>query len=663
MLIASGFPPTTAEWSFLVVFAVVLVAPLVAEKLRLPGLVGLVLGGLLVGPTVLDWVPRDGLVEELGQLGLLYLMFLAGLELDLDRFNRSRRSALLFGAFTFTFPFALGLIVAPSFGYMGAAAILFGSLWASHTLVSYPIVQERGITRDPAVGIAAGGTVITDTAALFVLAVVAGSTTSDEGTARLVIELTLGVIGLAVYALLVLPRIARWAFSILGQQRGARFLVLLVGFLSSAVLADAVGIEGIVGAFFAGLGLNRLVPARSILMERVEFVGGTLLIPFFLISTGMLVDPAAFTDPRVLALAGASLAAVLIGKAAAAYLIGRIQGYSRNEKTLVFGLTIAQAAATLATVTIGVDIGLFDDDILNATLVVVLVTVVVASVMTARAASRIDPPPIDPGRLFETIAVTSDPEHGPALGRLAGRIASAHGGSVLAVAVAPPDATGDALADARARASRVEAAAASVGAEVETVVRQGNAPAEIFAGLVGERQATLFLASVTQVMTIAQRFFGQDPGLVGIGDVPVLAVAPGDTTPQRLVLSVEATDLAPRHAAELELAVSVAEGLAGAFDGRCLVIAPTDEDARRLAARISAKTEAVVNVDHRVTALEAMAGPEDLVIIPLRRSMIGMRSAQRLREGSWSICVAARRQAASPLVADSPIGVAGRASV
>ena len=220
-----AFPPHTPDWTFLVIFGVVLIAPLFAERARLPGLVGLVLGGLLVGPNVLDWVPRAGLVEDLGQLGLLFLMFLAGVELDLDRFTRSRRSALIFGGLTFTLPFACGLIVAPIFGYTAAAAVLFGSLWASHTLVSYPIVQQRGITRNPAVGIAAGGTVITDTAALFVLAVVAGSSTSDENTAQLIVELTAGVIGLAVYALVILPRVARWAFAVLGPQRGARLLV------------------------------------------------------------------------------------------------------------------------------------------------------------------------------------------------------------------------------------------------------------------------------------------------------------------------------------------------------------------------------------------------------------------------------------------------------
>ena len=246
----------------------------------------------------------------------------------------------------------------------------------------------------------------------------------------------------------------------------------------------------------------------------------------------MLVDPDAFTDVRVLALAAASLAAVLIGKALAAGAISRLQHYSSPQRTLVFGLTIAQAAATLATVTIGVDVGLFDDDILNATLIVVLVTVVIASIATARAASKIDPPPIDPDKLFETIVVTSDPVQGPALGQLAGRIASAHGGAVLAVAAAAPDATGEALADARGRAKRVEEAAASVGAEVELLVRQGSSPAELFAGLVAERQATVVIASLNQVLGFAQLLLGgQGSELAGVGDAPFLRRVTGGARP------------------------------------------------------------------------------------------------------------------------------------
>jgi Kef-type K+ transport system membrane component KefB len=279
------------------------------------------------------------------------------------------------------------------FGYGLATAALYGSLWASHTLVAYPIVQEHGLTRHRAVGMATGGTVITDTLALFVLAVVVGSVESEERSAVIVLSLVLGLGVLAVYCAVVLPWIARWTFARLGEGRVPRFLFLLAALTSAALVADRVGLEGIIGAFFAGLALNRLVPSGGELMESVEFVGAVLLVPFFLLSTGMLLDPSQFTEPDVLVLAGAPLAIVLVGKAAASYLSGRLSGFGAAEIRLVFGLTVAQAAATLAAVTIGTEVGIFDEDLLSATLVVVLVTVIVAGIVTRIAARAFDRAP------------------------------------------------------------------------------------------------------------------------------------------------------------------------------------------------------------------------------------------------------------------------------
>jgi len=235
--------------------------------------------------------------------------------------------------------------------------------------------------------------VITDTLALFVLAVVVGSVESDERSAVIVLSLVLGLGVLAVYCAVLLPWLGRWTFAHLGEGRTPRFLFLLAALTSAALVADRMGLEGIIGAFFAGLALNRLVPSGGELMESVEFVGGVLLVPFFLLSTGMLLDPAQFTEPKVLVLAGASLAIVLVGKAAASYLSGRLSGFGMAEVRLVFGLTIAQAAATLAAVTIGTEVGIFDEDLLSATLVVVLVTVIIAGIVTRIAARALDPAP------------------------------------------------------------------------------------------------------------------------------------------------------------------------------------------------------------------------------------------------------------------------------
>lgn len=392
MPLAVDFPPSSAEWTFFVAAMVLLVGPVLAERVRLPGLVGIVIGGTLVGPFVLDWVEREGIVESLGELGLLFLMFIAGLELDLDEFQRNRKPALTFGALTFTLPFVLGLLLVLPFDYGFATAVLYGSLWASHTLISYPIVQERKLTRHRAVGMAAGGTVITDTLALFVLAVVVGSVESDDRSGVILVKLILGLAVLAVYCAVLLPRIGRWSLAHVGRGAVPTFLFLLAALTSAALVADRMGLEGIVGAFFAGLALNRLVStAHAEAKESFEFVGAALLVPFFLLSTGMLLDPRQFTEVRVLVIAAASLAIVLAGKAAASFLAGRLNGFRVPEMKLVFGLTVAQAAATLAAVTIGTEAGIFDENLLSATLVVVLVTVIVSSIVTRNAARALDP--------------------------------------------------------------------------------------------------------------------------------------------------------------------------------------------------------------------------------------------------------------------------------
>ena len=557
MLLGIEFPPTSAEWTFFVAALVLLVGPLVAERFRLPGIVGVILGGLLVGPFVLGWVEREGIVESLGELGLLYLMFLAGLELDLDEFQRNRRPAVTFGLLTFSFPFVLGALLVLPFEYGAATAILFGSLWASHTLVAYPIVQEHGLTRNRAVGMTSGGTVITDTLALSVLALVAGSVESDARPAVIFLELVLGLGVLAVFCGLVLPRIARWVFAGVGQHRGARFTFVLVALTAAALVADRAGIEGIVGAFFAGLALNRLVPARSQLMERVEFVGAVLLIPFFLLSTGMLVDPAKFTEGRVLLLAGASLAIVLVGKATAAFLSGRRFGLSTAESRLVFGLSVPQAAATLAAVTVGVEIGVFDTDLLNSTLVVVLATVLVGSIVTRAATRRVEPPPVAAERIADQVLVPVGGEPEPAVVRLAARLAMAKGGTVRTVVVTAPGAAE--LDKARAAAQAGERDAAAVGAEAEATVRIDSSPAAGLAAIVAEHDATLVVVGWRRALLAADVVFGGDHAdLVALADVPVLAVSAGASDFHRVVLALDEADLDERRAAERDLAIVVA---------------------------------------------------------------------------------------------------------
>lgn len=616
MLGLLDFPPISAEWTFFVAAAVILLGPLIFERLGFPGIVGVILGGLLVGPFVLGWVEREGVVESLGDLGILVLMFLAGLELDLDEFRANRRGALTFGALTFTIPFALGILLVLPFGYGFATAMLFGSLWASHTLVAYPIVQEHGLLRDRAVGIAGGGTVMTDTLALSVLAVVAGSVASDARPVGVLVEVLLGLAVLALFCAFVLPRVTRFVFAGVGQHRGARFLFVLVALTAAALVADEAGIEGIVGAFFAGLALNRLVPARSRLMEQIEFAGGVLLIPFFLLSTGMLIDPAAFTELRVIAIAGLSLAVVVAGKLAAAVLSGRVLRLQRPQTRLLFGLSLAQAAATLAAVTIGVDIGLFDTDLLNATLVVVLVTVLASSILTRSAARRIDPPVIQGERLAENVFVPVDMVDERAVVELAARIAMAKGGTILVGAVAAgPSAQ---LEDARERVRSTERHVAGLGAEASSVVRVDASAASALGAIVAEYGVSLVVTGWRRATVAADVVLGgQRIELVALADAPVLVVLSAQGEFRRVVLALDADD-ALEHVAERDLAVALASVASAAAGGRLVVLAPDESIGAAVASQLGEGTEVVVDSRARREAVAAMARKDDLVLVPAR---------------------------------------------
>ena len=571
---------------------------------------------MLVGPFVLGWIERQGVVESLGDLGILFLMFLAGLELDLDEFAANRRGALTFGAFTFTLPFVLGVLVVVPFGYGFATALLFGSLWASHTLVAYPIVQEHGLLRDRAVGIAGGGTVMTDTLALSVLAVVAGSVGSDARPLGVLIEVVVGIVILALFCAFVLPWVTRWVFAGVGQQRGARFLFILVALTAAALVADRGGIEGIVGAFFAGLALNRLVPSRSRLMEQIEFVGGVLLIPFFLLSTGMLIDPAAFTEARVIAIALLSLAIVFVGKLTAALVSGRLLGLARTQVRLLFGLSLAQAAATLAAVTIGVDIGLFDTPLLNATLIVVLVTVLASSIVTRNAARRIDPPRVQGERLGETVFVPIDVVDDPAVVELAARLAMAKGGTVLigAVAAAP----GSPLEAARGRAEAAERLVIGLGGEAASIVRVNSSEASAVAAMVAEHGVTLVVTGWRRAAVAADVVLGgQRIDLVALADVPVLAVLAARGQFRRVVLALDRADL-EQHVADRDLAIAVAIVAGAAARERVVVVLPEGVDPDLLARFAAAGAEVVEDGRPRLAAVEAVAGDGDLVLVPSR---------------------------------------------
>jgi Kef-type K+ transport system membrane component KefB len=433
--------PKGAPWEFLVVFAVLLLGPVLFRRAGIPGIIGLLVGGYAIGPHGLSLIGAgNSTLPDLGQLGLLYLMFVAGVELNLNLLRKHRRSAVTFGVLTFALPFALGALVGFALGWEALAAILLGALLGSHTLITYPYVKEAGLASDPAVATGVGSTVLTDTLALVVLAAVAGSVAGHRSSVDIAAQIVIGMVVLVAFSLFALPLLAGWAFSWFGAERAVRYVVAITAFLSAATVAELFGIEGIVGAFFAGLGMNRLVPNEGQLMDRIEFFGGAVFIPVFLVSVGLILNPGVMVKGETLGLAGLFILACLGGKALAAAICSRLFGFSRAQGGLLFSLSAAQAAATLAGTVIGFQLGLFSSAVVNAVLVVIFVSVLVSTMVGTRAADRVALPE-GPSPLGTRVVVgVTDAELATGALTLARRIARADGGVVHPVLVVPESA-------------------------------------------------------------------------------------------------------------------------------------------------------------------------------------------------------------------------------
>jgi Kef-type K+ transport system membrane component KefB len=364
--------------------AAFMLAPFLGRLARLPSIVVLIGLGAVVGPSGLGLLQRGETIVLLGTLGLLYLLFQAGLELDLRGFLRHRRRSLVFGGASFALPLLLAWVVMPWLGYGTAAVLLVGAVVASHTLLAYPVAVRIGVGRDPAVTTAVGGTLITDTLSLTLLAVVSGLAVGDGGP-WVVLRLlaTLAVAAVAIVALL--PRIGRWFFRRTDGEASVRFVFMLTAMLASAAAAEAAGASPIIGAFLAGLALNRLVPNASTVMARVRFVGDAIFVPFFLLSVGMLVDVRVLASLETLVLAAVLTAIVFVGKGGSALLAGRWLGFERRQRWLMVGLSVPQAAATLAVTFVGLELGLFGPVVVNAVIALILVSCLVGATVVERA--------------------------------------------------------------------------------------------------------------------------------------------------------------------------------------------------------------------------------------------------------------------------------------
>ncbi len=369
---------------------IILFAPLVLKRFRIPGIIGLIIAGVIIGPHTLHIIEKSTSFELFSKTGLLYIMFLAGLEIDMQEYKQNRTKSIVFGAFTFFIPIIIGYLVCIYiFGFSLWPALLLASMFSTHTLLSYPIVSNMGIVKNRAVQVSFGGTIITDSAVLILLGVitnVVGGEINAMFWLRLVISL--GLLGFAV--LYLLPKVSRWFFRNIEGQGSSQYIYVLAVVFISGFFSELAGVEPIIGAFLAGLALNRVIPHNSVLMNRVIFIGNTLFIPFFLISAGMLVDFTVFlkgTDALIFA--GILSLVALATKWLAAQVTGAIYKYTKFEKRVMFGLSASHAAATLAVIKVGYDIGLFDQNVINGTIILILVTCMVSSFVTERAARKI----------------------------------------------------------------------------------------------------------------------------------------------------------------------------------------------------------------------------------------------------------------------------------
>jgi len=383
---------------FSLLLFIILLSPILLRKIRIPAIIGLIISGVIIGPHGFGLIGRKAMdsqgyfdIELFSTIGLLYIMFIAGLELDLNEFKKHLKKSITFGALTFFVPILLGYpLCYYGLGLTQTASWLTASMFATHTLVAYPIISKYGLTKQSSVAITVGGTILTDTAVLIILTVISSSAQGELDNAfwvRLITSLTI----FSLIMFFLIPRIARWFFSKLDSEKTSQYIFVLSIVFFAAFLAEVAGVEHIIGAFVAGLVLNRLIPHNSILMNRVEFIGNSLFIPFFLISVGMVVDYKVFFQgswPLIIAAVLTSFA--IFSKWLAAFFTQLIFKMTGTERQIIFGLSSSHAAATLAIIMVGYNDGngILDINIVNGTVLLILFTCLTASFVTENAGKK-----------------------------------------------------------------------------------------------------------------------------------------------------------------------------------------------------------------------------------------------------------------------------------
>ena len=395
LILSSYFPITSPTVIFFVVLLIILSAPIIMGKLRIPHIIGMVLAGVLVGRYGLNILERDSSFELFGKVGLLYIMFLAGLEMDLESVKRNSRRFLIFGLLTCLTPLLITYFMAIwLLGYSGQASFLLGCIMASNTLIAYPIISRYGLGRDSSVMLSVGSSMISLFLALLMLAALAASYGEDVGFVFWILFL-LKFTAFCVLLSWGIPKLSRYFLRRYSDAIMQFIFVLCVMFLSAAI-SEFIGVEGIVGAFLSGLILNRYIPHVSPLMNRIEFIGNAIFIPYFLIGVGMLINVRTlFEGVHMLFIVGLIVFFGTFGKAVAAYLSSLLFRLPKSAGNMMFGLTCAHAAGAIAMVMVGMKLEvtpgvyLVNDEMLNGVVIMILITCIISTMMTEHAAQQI----------------------------------------------------------------------------------------------------------------------------------------------------------------------------------------------------------------------------------------------------------------------------------
>ena len=511
---------------FLLIMSIILITPLLSERVRLPGIIGIILGGMLIGPHVLGLVEDGDRMQFLSTIGLVYLMFSAGLEVDIHQFLRVRNRSIIFGFFTFLMPQLMGMGLGWLLGLNWLGMILLGSAFASHTLIAFPILTRLGVTRNEAIAVTTGATVLTDIGAFIVLAVVLGARTGGVNFGYFV-ELFILLSAFTLLIILGLPRLGKFFFQRF-SERAVEFQFVVVVLFVAALGAELIGVHEVVGAFLAGLAINATIPRHSPVIGHVLFIGESFFIPVFLLYSGMITDPFSFLEngQTIVVALGVTIVAY-VSKLIAAWITARIFKYTKNEFWTAYGLSHAQAAVTIPTLVIGLDTGLFDSTLFNAAILMILLTSITSPLIVQRfgadlqTSSEAD----RPFPLFERILVPIiDPKSQERLIGLATLLAKVNGGKTIAVNVVKAgDKQANEFALHRDLLERTPEILNDPESEIELITRLAETHAKGILYTAQEHNATIILMGWRGKRTLRESLLGSvlDEVIWG-SDTPVM---------------------------------------------------------------------------------------------------------------------------------------------